>query len=143
MRVFSANKSKIPQIYNKIMKICQNTIRFILVENVERDIHENHWRHHHSEHISFSLQTSTIYIYISVEKKFHSGSTLQKKYALKFSIFQDMKCWTIAISSFFLTCCVLAKAKTIIHFQKEILKILNFTIGVTQLLRLIESMLKS
>ena len=42
MRAFNVNKSNIHQIYDKITKLCQNTIRFIIIENFDRDIPEDH-----------------------------------------------------------------------------------------------------
>ena len=42
VRAFSANELKIPQIYDKILKLCLNTITFILAGTFEGDIPENH-----------------------------------------------------------------------------------------------------
>ena len=83
-----------------------------------------------------------IYIY-QWKRNFILVQLCRKNMPWNFLFFKIWSVERLLLSSFFLTCCVLAKAKTIIHFQTEILKILNFTIGVTQLLRLIESMLKS
>ena len=135
VRAFSANKSKIPQNYNNIIKLCPNIIRFVFAENVERDIHENHWHHDFFEHIYFSLQTSAIYIY-QWKGNFILISLCRRTMPWKFPFFKIWNVERLLLTSFFLTCCVLAKAKTIMHSQKEILNILNVMIGVTKYIKI-------
>ena len=129
VRALNTNKPKIPQIYDKIMKLSLSTIWFIL--HFCRKCWEKHpWKSLTLAlfwaYFFFSLKLNNLYIYISMERKFYVDSTLQKNNAMKIAIFSDMKGWAIAML-FFLTCCVLVKTKTGMHFHKETLNILNFS----------------
>ena len=126
VRAFSADKSKIPQIYDKIMKLCLNAIRFILAETVERDILENHWHQHFFEHITFFLQNATIYR-DQWKANFMLIQLLKNTMPWKFLFLKILSVERLLLTLFFLICCVLVKTKTGMHFREETLNILEFT----------------
>ena len=76
----------IVRLLSAIMKLCQNILKFIFVENFEGDISGNHSNVDVSIFLSifFSLQISAIYI--SLQSIFYTDSTLPKKYILNMSI---------------------------------------------------------
>ena len=89
----------------------------------------------------FSLNFNNLYIYIYIYIYQWKGNFIliqlcRRTMPWKFPFFKIWSVEQLQFTSFFLTCCVLAKAKTIMHSQKEILNILNFMIGVTKYIKI-------